>query len=939
MRLKSTLVAVLGLFLSTVVIDAQSPVVTNVTRIGAPNGFFAPATVPLRAAFSVPVRDVGAGGQLSWIAPFSMVTTQAVTRIAEPYNGDIRVRRALDLGGTNQSYAYNASMSMPLNDLTIEFWVKGAGSPPASPSQGLDVNGGGLFSYAKGADTNELLIFGFNDEIAVWVNGNNVGNPPAGHGAFSTPGLFNSQWHHLAVVRAGTQVSVYVDGVLRGQKTTSSASLSNNGVLALGQDQDVSAGTAHFAEDQNFGGEIDEVRVWSYAQSASTIRANRGKIMPLGTSGLAHQWLFDRIVNSDRVEDWVNSNGRQLAIFSAQLADGGQPYSDLWRIDADLTSGAGRVALTINPSPSVVAADGSPLTSGFTSPTLFFGCGANAALDQPANYSVPTGGGTVTITGNNLLAVSSVALESIGVAYMATSPTTVEVYLQPHAAGSFPLTLYSACGPQVVATIEFTGRVLDYPGIYGSLQSTVNAAVDGDTVAIAAGTYTVAAPIQLGTRRITVQGAGPKATTLIATGGEIFRLNPVTSANTLAIVGMTLRGGNSFGDPGKGGAITSLAPYSYNSTATWCVLDCRFVDNAAARGAAIYAEGGQPRIERCTFEDNDFIAQGHGGVVFLVYCLSAQFSECVFVRNGVDAWEALNEVGAIYSYGGNNLVIRFCDFVENVAASTGGLKIEGTTAAFVTHSIFWGNLGNEIAIPNPSGSYTIEYCDIDGGYTGTGASNIKNEDPRFREVPSDLRLRATSPCRNAGSEQQPNCLGLFLPTADFEGEQRRHATKYDIGADEYVRPPYPGTDEDLRLDVDLNGAPAAGTLTEMQQIGVAEGDVIDLRLHSPKGGLVGEIPYLVGQLNVPNQVLTFIGPAVYIDLAATPGPFVLFDGSAVPTPLGSVSFPLPPNGIALTAVVDPWLVGWHVMIQGFVWSPNVGNGMYAATDAVEFQTI
>lgn len=935
MRLKSTLVAVLGLFLSTVVIDAQSPVVTNVTRIGAPNGFFAPATVPLRAAFSVPVRDVGAGGQLSWIAPFSMVTTQAVTRIAEPYSGDVRVRRALDLGGTNSSFAAHSSVTMPLGDFTIDFWVKGAGSPPASPSQGLDVNGSGLFSYAKGSDTNELLIFGFNDEIAVWINGNNVGNPPSGHGAFSTPGLFDSQWHHLAVVRAGTQVLVYVDGNLRGQETTSSAALSNYGFLALGQDQDVTAGTAHFAEDQNFGGEIDEVRVWSYAQVASTIRANRGKIMPLGTSGLAHQWLFDRIETGSTVQDWVSSNVRPLSIVAAQLSDGGQPYSDLWRIDAGLTSGVGRVALTINPSPSVVAADGSWLMSGFTSPILFFGCGANAALDQPATYSVSTVGGTVTISGNNLLATSWAALPSMPVAYSATSPTTVDVYLPPHAAGSFPLTLYQACGPQVVATIQFTGRVLDYPGIYGSLQATVSAAQDGDKVAIAAGTYTVPAPIQIGARRIVVAGAGPKATTLIATGGEIFRLNPVTSANALAIVGMTLRDGSSFGDPGKGGAVTVQA---IHATAVWSVLDCRFVGNAAVRGAAIFAVGGQARIERCTFEGNDFIGPGQGGVVFLASCLSAQLSECVFVRNGVVGGGAPNEVGALYSFAGNNLVVRFCDFVENTAASSGGLKIEGTTAALVTHSIFWGNQGYEVAIPYVAGSLMFEYCDIDGGYSQPWASNILNVDPKFREVPSDLRLRATSPCRNAGSEQQPNCLGLFLPTADFEGEQRRHATKYDIGADEYVRPPYPGTDEDLRLDVELNGAPVTGTLTEMQQIVVAEGDVIDLRLHSPQGGLVGEIPYLIGQLNVPNQVLTFIGPAVYIDLAATPGPFVLFDGSAVSTPLGSVSFPLPPLGITLTAVIDPWLVGWHVMIQGFVWSPNVGNGMYAATDAVEFQS-
>ncbi len=73
--------------------------------------------------------------------------------------------------------------------------------------------------------------------------------------------LANGNWHHIAFVRNGTTLRYFVDGVL--DKTVgSNQNLSNNAKITLG---------SIVCPGANFGGSMDEIRIWNTARSAAQI--------------------------------------------------------------------------------------------------------------------------------------------------------------------------------------------------------------------------------------------------------------------------------------------------------------------------------------------------------------------------------------------------------------------------------------------------------------------------------------------------------------------------------------------------------------------------------------------------------------------------------------------------------------------------------------------
>jgi hypothetical protein len=108
----------------------------------------------------------------------------------------------------------------------------------------------------------------------------------------------------------------------------------------------------------------------------------------------------------------------------------------------------------------------------------------------------------------------------------------------------------------------------------------------------------------------------------------------------------------------------------------------------------------------------------------------------------------------------------------------------------VTNSILWGDRSYEIY--NDAGSSpSVTYCNVQGGYTGTG--NI-NADPMFLDpdgpdnVPGteddDLHLKSASPCIDIGT-------AAGAPDTDIEGKPRPLGTGYDMGAFEFQRTAMP----------------------------------------------------------------------------------------------------------------------------------------------------
>jgi predicted outer membrane repeat protein len=167
------------------------------------------------------------------------------------------------------------------------------------------------------------------------------------------------------------------------------------------------------------------------------------------------------------------------------------------------------------------------------------------------------------------------------------------------------------------------------------------------------------------------------------------------------------------------------------------VQNCSFVNNHAVKyGGAIWNWLGYtivfPKIINSTFQGN--YTEGTGGAIS-------------------NAWSAPN--------------ITNCTFSNNSSTDVGGaIYNAGHTAdnkhPKITNCILWNNTApTSPEIGNSDSTPTVTYCDVQGGYSGTGNKNL---DPL---LPADLRIPANSPCIDAGSNSAPDIL-----TIDKDGNPR-----------------------------------------------------------------------------------------------------------------------------------------------------------------------
>jgi hypothetical protein len=159
-----------------------------------------------------------------------------------------------------------------------------------------------------------------------------------------------------------------------------------------------------------------------------------------------------------------------------------------------------------------------------------------------------------------------------------------------------------------------------------------------------------------------------------------------------------------------------------------------------------------PTLANCTFSGN---TASYGGGGMSNYNSSPILTNCAFKNNS--------------GYGGGGMrntssspVLTNCTFSGNTATSGAGI-FNDSSSPRISNSIFWGDTPDEIY--NSTSSPVITYSDIQGGYTGIG--NI-NADPLFIDPSNgDLHLMPDSPCIDAGTNAAP-----YLPLIDFDGDAR-----------------------------------------------------------------------------------------------------------------------------------------------------------------------
>lgn len=242
--------------------------------------------------------------------------------------------------------------------------------------------------------------------------------------------------------------------------------------------------------------------------------------------------------------------------------------------------------------------------------------------------------------------------------------------------------------------------------------------------------------------------------------------------------------------------------------------DCLFVANDAEYGGAVYANNSSTTFTRCTFHGNDATFEG-GGV--RVVGGSGTFTQCVFLEN-----ECVTFGGAITTRTTALLKVTQCLFRGNFSGDGGSngrggaIYHDGNDASTVDNSVFWnnscsnfgssiytlqnitlrnnthyGDTGNDVIdVPSGgridmynsivwnysgntitgSGTRNVQYCNIEGGYAGTGNIGADSGDePTFADVAvGDFHLLEGSAGIDAGDATK--VLGQY--PVDFDDNAR-----------------------------------------------------------------------------------------------------------------------------------------------------------------------
>ncbi|GEM_PF-716233 len=193
---------------------------------------------------------------------------------------------------------------------------------------------------------------------------------------------------------------------------------------------------------------------------------------------------------------------------------------------------------------------------------------------------------------------------------------------------------------------------------------------------------------------------------------------------------------------------------NYESSPT--LINCTFIGNdASCQGGGIYHNCWDPQtltLINCIFIDNS-AGQSGGGLANINR--PANLTNCLFIANSATSFGG----GAIYNtYTRAAGTVTNCTFSGNSGAGGSGVLRNDEADVTMTNCILWENgasQGDEISDGFASAT-TINYSDVQGGWTGAGTENI-NADPLFVDPDNaDLTLRnywlmSGSPCIDEGS--------------------------------------------------------------------------------------------------------------------------------------------------------------------------------------------
>lgn len=352
---------------------------------------------------------------------------------------------------------------------------------------------------------------------------------------------------------------------------------------------------------------------------------------------------------------------------------------------------------------------------------------------------------------------------------------------------------------------------------YPDLQTALAAAVSGDTLWVAAGTYkpTTGSSRDIffsmkndvaiyggfdGTEALLSERDWVENVTILSGDIGIIGDNSDNTYNVVYNLGIN-DGAILDGFTISGGKSVNYGGGMYNSSSSPTLANCTFSGNIANSGGGMYNHSSYPTLTNCTFHSNS--ADNYGGSLYNHFC-SPTLTNCTFYNNSANSGGGIRNHfssptltnctflgniatlgGGVYSYISSPRLTN-CTFSGNSAESGGGM-MNYYSSPTLTNCILWGN-SSEI-----NGSATVTYSIVQqagGVYPGVGNLNANPlfvNPPDWHDAPTtagDLRLQACSPALDAGNDAANNA------PLDPDGNPRKFdaipgGAQIDMGAYEH----------------------------------------------------------------------------------------------------------------------------------------------------------
>lgn len=211
------------------------------------------------------------------------------------------------------------------------------------------------------------------------------------------------------------------------------------------------------------------------------------------------------------------------------------------------------------------------------------------------------------------------------------------------------------------------------------------------------------------------------------------------------------------------------AAMNNNAFCSPTLSNCVFRGNrAVGQGGGVRNSASNPQLIDCVFQENSVSGSGlwqGGGGVWNDQLSAPTIINCIFLGN------MAARGAAIHNFTGGSPSIVNCDFRQNYSTAAGGVMYSTnpdndnySSSPQIVNSILWDN-GPLPVIDGNQATTTIAYSDVEHGWFGRGVGNI-NEDPLWA-LRDDAHLLAGSPCIDAGTNDPE-----ALPPNDADGNPR-----------------------------------------------------------------------------------------------------------------------------------------------------------------------